>query len=246
MASRPIVAWILPLKGHEFDLEELPIFLDGSVFTVVKRDDIYYLQIPAVAQNPPTNAVVQQADEIVTILNGLAGVLLSGRRPIALAQGGYYGLDEHGVIANTVLAVQSSEIRCKAGHVTLTVNGVPPRDERRGSMVPLLEQAMAHSSKADALAIVGRPMPSWSELYLVHEIVQANVGGRIYDEGWISRSDERLFKHTANSYTALGRRGRHGRDNGSPPTKPMTQQTALSLMRKLVERWLRQEPGVGA
>ncbi len=61
------------------------------------------------------------------------------------------------------------------------------------------------------MALIGRPSPTWSELYLIFELVEANVGGRMHTEGWIDRTEKKLFTRTANSYTALGREGRHGK-----------------------------------
>jgi hypothetical protein len=68
----------------------------------------------------------------------------------------------------------------------------------------------------DALVIIGRPNLTWSELYLLFELVQAEVGGEMFDLGWISRRDADLFTHTANNYSALRSNGRHGKDKGDP------------------------------
>lgn len=79
-----------------------------------------------------------------------------------------------------------------------------------------MKEASHNRAKADALTLVGRPSPSWSELYLIFELVEANVGGRMFADGWIGRTEANLFTRTANSYTALGMAGRHGKDRGDP------------------------------
>ncbi len=238
MPQRAISAWIVPLKGHEFDFEDLPIYLQGSPVSVVKRGPSYFLRLSAEVTGPSHEHVTAIAEEYVALVNGLSAVLLQGVRPCELEGGAYFGIDSADNVAHTVVPVGTAEARCKAGHLTILVNGVAQPDSRLGTMTGLLRAAIASPPKADALAIVGRTLPSWSELYLVFELVEANVGRRMYEERWISRADAKVFGQTANSYTALGRAGRHGKDRGNPPKAPMAQPEALKLMRALVGKWL--------
>ncbi|TAJ20625.1 MAG: hypothetical protein EPO47_11190 [Rugosibacter sp.] len=239
MTSRQISAWIVPLKGHAFDLEDLPIYLDGSPVTVVKRGDRHFLQISTSVAGTTHERVEELAVDFLGLINGAASVLIDGYRPLEFEGGGFYGIDAIGEVANTVIQVSSAEMRCKAGHVTISVNGVTHEDGRKGLMDQLLREATRNRAKADALALVGRPAPSWSELYLVFELVEANAGSRMYADGWIGRAESKLFTRTANSYTALGKAARHGKDRGDPPTNPMHQRDAVRLMRSLVAGWLK-------
>ena len=239
MASREITSWIVPLRGHALDLEELLIYLDGSPVAVVKRGESYFLQPSASIAGTTHDRVGELAIEYLGLINGAASVLIDGYRPAELDGGGFYGIDARGDIANTVLQVGCAEMRCKAGHITIAVNGVKQKDNRLGVMDVLLRQAAQDRAKADALALVGRRTPSWSELYLVFELVEANAGSRMYADGWIGRAESTLFTRTANSFTALGKAARHGKDRGDPPVNPMRQQDAVRLMRSLVAGWLK-------
>lgn len=239
MTSREIAAWIVPLKGHPFDLEDLPIYLDGSPVTVVKRGESHFLQISTSVAGTTHEQVGQRAIDYLALINGAASVLIDGYRLVELDGDGFYGIDAAGNVANTAIQVGSAEMRCKAGHVTLAVNGVTQQDSRKGLINELLRETTRSRAKADALALVGRPTPSWSELYLVFELVEANTGSRMYVDGWIGRTESTLFTRTANSYTALGKAARHGKDRGDPPTKPMHQRDAVRLMRSLVAAWLK-------
>lgn len=238
MTSRAITAWVVPLKGHEFDLEDLPIYLDGSPVTVVKREANYFLQLSTSVAGATYERVGDLAADFLALVNGAASVLIHGYRLIELEGGAFYGIDANGEIAHTVIQVDTAEVRCKGGHVTIAINGVAQPDHRRSSMGSLLREASHNRAKADALTLVGRPSPNWSELYLVFELVEANVGGRMFADGWIGRTEANLFTRTANSYTALGMAGRHGKDRGDPPAEPMQQQAAVTLMRSLVAGWL--------
>ena len=104
--------------------------------------------------------------------------------------------------------------------------------------MPLMRAANRSARAHDALVITGRQELTWSELYLLFELVKAEVGGQMYHQGWISKADADLFSRTANSYSALGTAGRHGKDKGDPPAKPMEYGTAVELMRQLVLAWL--------
>lgn len=104
-------------------------------------------------------------------------------RPLEIADGPYFGIDAKGNRIHTVVTLGTAEIRCKAGHLTALVNGVPQPDLRAGKATRLLCAAATSSAARGALVIVGRPMPSWSELYLVYELVESNVGRLIYIEG---------------------------------------------------------------
>lgn len=240
MASRPISSWVVPLKGHAYDLEELPIYLDGSPVTVVKRGDEYFLQLSSSVAGQTCERVGELAVDFLAVVNGAASVLIAGYRPIELEGGTFYGLNENGEVVDTVVQLRAAEVRCKAGHVTVAIDGAAQPDHRKGSMSSILREALHNRAKADALRLVGRSTPSWAELYLVFELVEANVGRRMFDDGWISQAEAKLFTRTANSYTALGTAGRHGKDRGHPPTEPMQQQAAVTLMRALVAAWVRE------
>lgn len=238
MATRTVTAWIVPLKGHAFDLEDLPLYLDASPVSVVRRGTDYFLYLSTDVAGPTHERVSDLALDYVGLINGAASVLMAAYRPVELDGGAFYGIDAEGQIAHTVVSVGTAELRCKAGHVGVLISGVAQPDPRKGSMGQLLREAAMHPAKADALTIVGRPMPNWSELYLVFELVEANEGSRMYAESWITRSEANLFSRTANSYTALGRAGRHGKDRGDPPRVPMQQREAITLMRSLVAKWV--------
>lgn len=126
----------------------------------------------------------------------------------------------------------------KAGHVSLAIGGVVQPDPAEGLAAPLMMAATRTREAHDALVIVGRPDLTWSELYLLFELVEGAVGRQMYEREWISKADANLFSHTANSYSVLRSAGRHGKDNGDPPRNPMKHAVAVGLVRALVLQWL--------
>ncbi len=214
--------------------------MDGCTVQVLQVGGGYQLALPSEVAGSSHERVLEVAVAFVELINGAASLLIDSYRPIELAKGAFFGVDADGTVLSTVVPVGAAEERCKAGHITAVVGGATQPDSRRGQLARFVESARRSVAAKDALALVGRPSPTWSELYLIYELVEANVGGRMYSDGWISRSQGERFARTANSYTALGRASRHGRQTSQPPGQPMTQREATQLMRTLVQAWLTQ------
>ena len=79
---------------------------------------------------------------------------------------------------------------------------------------------------AQALRLLGQNSLTWAGLYHLYEIVLADVGNRIYDEGWATQSEVERFRRTANSPAILGEHARHGREHTQPPPNPMSEDDA--------------------
>lgn len=240
MPSLSVAIWQVPLEGHIFDLAELPVYMEGSPVSVVRAGAEFRLALPVAIAGSSYGRVLEIAAAFVELINGAGSVLIDSYRPVALAKGAYFGVDESGAVVSTIIPLGTAEERCKASHVTVLVNGVAQPDIRQGKIARFIENARQSVAAKDALALVGRPSLTWSELYLVYELVEANVGGRMYSDGWIPRAEGKRFTRTANSYTALGRASRHGKEKFQPPGQPMTQREAEQLMRTLVGVWLAQ------
>ena len=229
MANQNIAAWLVEVRGNKYDLEDLSLYLDGSPVTVIKREKRHFLYIHSAIAGQTGEHVYPLAIEYAALLNGAGMLHIADYRPIALKGTSPQGIDEAEHVITTYVAPPNPPESWMRSYASSAL---------RGAMVPLMHEAISNTAKADALAIVGRQLPSWSELYLVFELVEADVGKRMYSEGWLTRSDTNRFARTANSYTALGKAARHGRDRGDPLKTPMSQQEALVMIRQLVNRWL--------
>jgi hypothetical protein len=101
-----------------------------------------------------------------------------------------------------------------------------------------LRLARGDEAVSRALRVFAQGSVRWGDLYHAFEIVQASVGGRMFDYGWISRQEANLFTWTANSPAVLGEQARHGHEQTEPPANPMAEDEAQQLIRDLVSRWL--------
>lgn len=233
-----IAAWVIPLVGHPFDLEDVPLWLAGQTVHVVERTGAYQLVIPVSVVGANYQPVRAFAENELSLINGIGRLVGQGFRPVSLSDR-LFGIDADGTVVHTVVALGAAETREKAGSVRAVVGGKLQRDPREAAASPLLRAASLSPRAHDALSIVGRAALTWSELYLLFELVEADVGGEMFDRGWISAADADLLTHTANSYTALRSHGRHGKERGEPPGQPMQLDVATKLVRGLVLSWLR-------
>lgn len=237
MDKQQIASWIVPLVGQRFDLEDLPLWFAGLDVRVESRDNNFVLVIPARIVGDNYEPVRAFAEEQLALINGIGRLLSSSYRPISLA-GNLFGVDTAGAVRNTVVAVGTAEMRVKAGLVRVVIGDELQPDPTEGAASPLIRAASRFPRAYDALIIIGRPNLTWSELYLLFELVEAEVGSQMFELAWISRSDADLFTRTANSYSVLRSNGRHGKDRGDPPTQPMQYVLAVTLVRDLILAWL--------
>ena len=230
--------WRIELQGHSFDLEDLPLWMSGEEYQVVREEDSFYLDIPAASLGPAPEPILPFAQDLIEQVNGIGSLLNPSFRLLTVVNK-VLGLNAEGQVISTSIQVGGAELRVKAGMPGMAVNGVVQPDPRLGSASPLLRAAREYSRAKDALVILSRPSLTWSELYLLFELVEGDVGGKMFDLGWVAKGDADRFTRTANSYSALGSDGRHGKDRGQPPPIPMPKQYASGLVKTLVLAWLK-------
>lgn len=237
MSKPNIDSWILPLVGHQFDLEELQHWLEGMDVQVTPHDEGHALVIPTAVVGADYKSVRNFAEKQLELLNGIGSLLNLKFQPVSLTSS-LYGIDSSGAIISTIASIGTAEYRMKGNPVNLTVGGKSQPDPQKLIASHLLRASTISMHAHDALIISGRPALTWSELYLLFELVESDVGSKMLDFGWIQKSEKRLFEQTANSYSALRSQGRHGKDKGSAPSKPMQLSDATNLIKGLVLAWL--------
>lgn len=157
-----------------------------------------------------------------------------------------YHLDQYGEKMGTTIQPSPGRLLLRGLAPTVLIGGVEQPDSRRGAMTLYLKVASTTKVKVDALKLVGRSSPTWAQLYNAYELVESDVGGRMFTDGWISKSGATIFRRTANSYKVLGEDARHGDPRFDAPDKPMERQTAVDLIRSLVKAWLQDSSVTGS
>ncbi|MEX2032711.1 MAG: hypothetical protein WEA81_07570 [Dehalococcoidia bacterium] len=242
-ASEMEEGWWVRLQGERFDLEELVEMFSAPELTVVERGDDVYLRSTAFDELEDAGDVRTQAVNLARLANGLARVHHDGFRPVdvdVVTRVSTSGTKEHFVSLGVAIEARA---RVRADLTVMRPDGSeaetvdPTPAEQRGS-VPLDRDDVVR-----LLRIFAQADLRWSDLYHAFEIVQADVGGRMFENGWVSRAAVDRFKQTANSPTVLGEAARHGRETTTPPLHPMPFEEAEGLVKGLVQTWLRSLPG---
>jgi len=229
-------AWLVAIDGDPADLRSLAENLHEPSVKIVKRTDGYFVQLAVSASSPMARKAGEIASSFVELMNSAAVAANDSRRPVTIDKGGIVGIDANGNVTSQVILPQTGRAVARGLRARIVSSGDAGDSEPLA--VTLLRSAEQSQARADALRLVGRRTPTWSELYVAFELAQTNAGARIHSRRWASSSDIKCFKRTANSYTALGRFARHGRDGKEPPKAPMEHRAAVALIRTLVVKWL--------
>ncbi|MBA2874297.1 hypothetical protein [Thermaerobacillus caldiproteolyticus] len=88
------------------------------------------------------------------------------------------------------------------------------------------------------MLLANRPdFKTWRVLSNIYEIIiKGDQKGKL--NGWISQHELDLFKHTSNHPEASGLEARHGYLKSQPPENPMKLDEAITLINKLIDKWL--------
>lgn len=235
--------WEIQVIGDRADLELLTRYCDKPPIHIfeVGSSDGFHMASTEFDQTLTPEEVVARAAEI---LQTIAGLLRIEQRQVSnLGTGAVIKKKQDGTGEAFLFFEDSLDV-----HVT---DDVHIQDEK-GNFVPVkLPVARIGISEALNLAfsdpIVGRALrlygtsdKNWVDLYRVVEVLEKDIGGHHAAQKitWFASSDLRRFKHSANSVTVGGDAARHGVENGSPPSNPMTLLEAESFVFNFLGNWL--------
>jgi hypothetical protein len=241
LAHEPLpngIAWAMELTGHEFDLNDLMHWTSGNSIQILKFGDRYDLVMPFDIVGRDHKPVRARAESYLGVLNGIGAISCDSFCRVDLLSA-LHTIDENGKRRDTFMLLNGTRMRIRGGRVGAFVNGAKAGDPTQGLASPYMAIADELKAAEDALVLVGRPRPSWSELYVVYELVLAGSKGDIVRNGWASDAELGRFKGTANSYTALGTDGRHGDPSRPAPRRTMGHGDAVKLIRRMVATWLK-------
>ncbi len=227
--------WLVQLSGDKFDLEDLPKWFNDPELEVVEEQDVYYLKSTFFEHLGKAVSVRSKANDLLELLVGSAKLFRPDIRDIKL--GSVMEKTENGHRRHHHLLVSSIRMRSKVSAVTLSVDG-----EEAQQNIPRPTQWATVAGKnhqvRQALHFWVADHRSWINLFKILEIIESDVGGDIYENNWVSKSEIRRFSQTANSYSAIGNVARHAKNIVPSPTNPLKIKEACNLIKMLLERWI--------
>jgi hypothetical protein len=233
--------WLVRLKGHAFDLEELCDHFMSANLNVKKDDDgHYYLRSSDFDQMSEPDAVSERAQDLIAHMNG-AVRLLSGvsYRPVEFDV--VTRVDDDGKRHHHMTLSATVEVRSRMTGTLIVGETGETMDVLRppsgvDSLVNLADQ---NEKVADALRFYARS--DWINLYKAWEVVRDAAGGEteLIKKGWATKAQRRRFTGTAQSRAELGDEARHASEKVQPPKNPMSLEEAQAFVRSVVEAWVR-------
>lgn len=235
-----VAEWLVALKGHEFDLEDLPLRFSGADCAIVREDEGYCLKSSSFESITAAGDVLTYASQLIDLMNSIRLLEDSGFQLIELER--VVRVDDDGARHQYVYVSGSVKARSKVRAVGIVLrNGVkiiephgPSRPER------LLDLAKRDHRVAEALCYFRSPTSRWFQLYKVLDAIELDLGGEqaLRSKHWASSKQLTRFTRTANNAGVLGPEARHSEGRFDPPPKPMTLEEAEQLIQTVCNEWI--------
>jgi hypothetical protein len=235
--------WSVVLRGQEQSLRELEMHFVEPELRIARDDETVYLtstDFDAIADHN-TDAIRHRAAELLAVASGSLALEFGTFEPPTIE--GVFHSDESGgkhhyVTVSTKFRLHTEanamvERTRKDGRIEVVEVVAPPPRTSAWAL-----EARSDEDVEDVLAILGRGDVRWHDLYHVFEVIQADLGGAIFDRGWTTRAEADNFTQTANSRIALGRDARHGHKKVPVPKRgAMAFSDARKFVLRLVRTW---------
>ena len=231
--------WLVELRGHTFDLEDLANLFTTPDLLILKEGEEFLLKSTAFDALANADEVYAKAKSLMPSLNGIASVYVAGYRNVGMS-GVVVSIDAGGTRKRHIyLSVDAGDFRIRgsadvAGDV-VAPKGPTPADAAIGA-------ALKEEVVSRALRFFGQTT-NWVNLYKVLDAIREDLGGKlkaVEDRGWVAASEIGRFTGTANNHTAASGEARHGFDfKGGPIANPMSLNEAEELIRTLLREWLK-------
>jgi hypothetical protein len=215
--------------------------LEQGKFSITREVDSFYLKSEGFNSCKDERDVREIATEILNKLNGLAKIHFGKFQPITIDS--VTTIDEHGQRKTIYSEEVVSTMRFKADVEATLIKPDGTVEKSQPQPIKLFEHGFSIAKKdknvAEALRIFGNLENNWVNLYKIYEIVLSDVGGKIYQNGWATKTDIDRFTQTAQSVEAVGDDARHYNPKKCPlPENPISLPEAKALIRTILEKWI--------
>jgi hypothetical protein len=233
------VTWCVEVTGDHGAMNMLAESMAGSSTTITLEEGKFILQSDAFDDHDTAQDVAGKAKDILSTLSGAVRLKLGGHTSMAI--GSAYRVRDSGG-RDYFIMPEPAQIKLRVFPATLVVtksDGTQEIDRPADQVGRLAKLAANDDRVAKALRLRDHDDLGWVELYRIYEVVDSDIGrSKIVANGWASAPEINLFKHTANSVTAVGDQARHGKETEKPPANPMTLTRAKKLIDAVLNGWL--------
>ena len=231
-----MIDWYIRLIGEEFDLKIISNIFKSKELNISEREGGHYLYNKNYCNIKNHDEVFKESENLINTINGIAKMLQNDFKPIKTQSIMFYDKDgnRNSFVNLSVHAELRSAVFATA-HV-MGKDGKEKRSTEKNFAHSWLEVANKDEHVKRALWFISSKDLDWNILYKIFEIIEPDVRKSINQ--WASKSLIKNFKHTANSYSVLGDKARHGYENTKPPKNPISFEEAKALIINILTYWL--------
>ena len=162
------------LDGARFDQQEVAeAFEDPPRVSFAQTyDGFWWMKSQLFDSINDATEIKSAAEDLLATINGCARLLWENHEQIS-AGNAIYVKDASTGTNKQIVMVGSATSRARAGMVTVVGGKQPSGPPAR---IAWLRAAVANPDVAAALRIFGKPAPTWSELYHLVELIEAQIG----------------------------------------------------------------------
>lgn len=230
---------MIELGGDTFDLRELLRLNSLPDLSVVEENERFYLKAAEFNSYSDASHVLNRGIEVLRIINGIAQIEIQNWENVKVIGVAH---DETNGTRTQFLFPQPfrGRSRMSANATVIKADGTIDTSNKKSTFESFFELSRVNTEVEKALRIYGSREHTWSNLYIIYEIIESDAGGTnvIIRNGWSRRSQIEYFKRTANSVTAAGDDARHGKENTVPPSPPMLLSEAGRMIEGMLRQWL--------
>lgn len=238
--------WAVELSSEDGgrDLTHLAWVFRTPDMQVFGGPDGFYLSSTRLRSTADADKLREVVGELLGVMNGWSQLVWPGIEPVhavALHRFSYDGARIEGGMILTVprIALLVGDDGEGIAEIVLADPGADPLNTRP---LPSVAREAFHDLQVQrTLVIYGKGPPSWSELYVVLEIISTDLGGQraIRNCGWASMNQIDRFMQSANDPRVAGINARHGVSKSPQfPSDPMSIQEARQLIRRILAHWI--------
>lgn len=223
--------WTVTLTGEPRHLKTLAR-LDVDVS---EECHAFVLRRPELDALPDARAVRERAIQLVDVLNGLGWQTDSEFRSVGV--GPIRGDDGSHTISVSLgeVLVMGEQVEFRVTDATGKPIPPPPPPGLYAKAVGL---ALRDDAVRQALHFLAPPVHV-GNLWKAFEVIREEVSEEEMAKGqWTTGTEIRRFRHTVNSPGALRDDARHGVEQSSPPSNPMSLPECQDFVKRLLMKWL--------
>lgn len=228
------VKYLIQLKGRNSDLFRLSKNFSNKEFQVIKENDSFYLTSSEFNCQHEVDDVYHLSCQIIKKVNSVSNVLY-GKNPEIFPETVYQVQEDGTRVGFTYLSGTIEAGQCDV-YIT-QIKGCQVINSQAESFTNWFD--IQNDKNVDRILELFNNK-TWVNLYQIYEIIESEVGNKIYkdQDGWTSKNKITQFTRTANSPDCIGNQSRHGVQKTDPPPNPMSLQDAQLLIRSIIEKWL--------